>query len=439
MKLYHNIKWMLAGLILMTAAACKTNIDVPKPSSGSADFSKYIAVGNSLTSGYADGGLYLYSQKNSFPSIIAQQMKMVGGGEFNQPLFDDAHANGSGYLSLTGFNPNGTPILTPVTSNLAYRDTQGHFIKYSGDIENLGIPGMRLDLGAAAPTFSALNPYFERLLPDAQVGNTTYLNFVSGRNHTFFSCWLGNNDVLGWATGGGVVNNDPTKVLTSKANFTALYSLFINTLTAQGQKGVVATIPDVTAIPFFNTVTIPALLAAVQAANPAVQAIFINTNNGPRVGTANDLIILTFQTSLLGKPTPADPNRNIPANPYPYGLDPRNPISNDQVLDKDEVATAQDYVNSYNTSIKAIAASKGLAVFDAYAFLNQFKAKGTVIDGVAVNSSYIKGNIFSLDGVHLTPMGYAIAANGFIKSINDTYGSTIPMVSIANYGQVKFP
>ncbi|MBD3750589.1 MAG: G-D-S-L family lipolytic protein [Sphingobacteriales bacterium] len=432
MKLYHNIKWMLAGLILMTAAACKTNIDTPKPSSGSADFSKYIAVGNSLTSGYADGGLYLYGQQNSFPSIIAQQMKLAGGGEFNQPLFDDAHANGSGYLSLTGFNPNGTPILTPVTSNLAYRDAQGHLIKYSGDIENLGIPGMRLDLGVAAPTFSALNPFFERLLPDAQVGNTTYLSFASGRNHTFFSLWLGNNDVLGWATNGGVINNDPTKVLTSKANFAGLYATFVNTLTAQGQKGVVATIPDVTAIPYFNTVTVAAINAGLKA-NPQTAAYSLvisaldpaSGQHVPRLATPQDLLFLTFNTASLGV--------------NGYGLSPLNPIKDEQVLDKDEVAIAQDYVASYNTSIKAIATSKGLAVFDAYAFLNQFKGKGTVIDGVSVNSSYIRGNIFSLDGVHLTPMGYAIAANGFIKSINETYGSNIPSVAIANYSQVKFP
>ncbi|MBK0382830.1 G-D-S-L family lipolytic protein [Pedobacter sp. SD-b] len=431
MKKYNSLKLLLAGLILITAA-CDTKIDAPTLSKGSADFTKYIAVGNSLTSGYADGGLYLDGQLNSFPSIIAKQMKLVGGGAFNQSLFDDAHSNGSGYLSLGGFNPNGTPILNQVTDKLAYRDAMGHFIKFTGDIENLGIPGMRLDLGAAAPTFSALNPYFERLLPDAQVGNTTYLNFIAGRSHTFFSFWLGNNDVLGWATNGGVVNNDPTKALTSKANFTNLYSAFIGTLTAQGQKGVVATIPDVTAIPYFNTVTVSAINAGLKA-NPqtANYSLVINALNpatglhSPRLATSADLIILTFNTASIGV--------------NGYGLSPLNPIKDEQVLDKDEVAIAKDYVNSYNTSIKTIAAAKGLAVFDAYAFLNQFKGAGISVDGVAASSSYISGNVFSLDGVHLTPFGYAIAANGFINSINSTYGSTIPTVNTADYRFVKFP
>jgi hypothetical protein len=74
-----------------------------KPAKARADFTRYIAVGNSLTAGYADGGLYLEGQQNSYPSIIAKQMAAVGGGKFTQPLFTEAQANGSGYLKLTGF------------------------------------------------------------------------------------------------------------------------------------------------------------------------------------------------------------------------------------------------------------------------------------------------------------------------------------------------
>jgi hypothetical protein len=49
-------------------------------------FTKYVALGNSLTSGYRDGALYLDGQNESYPSMIAQQMKLAGGGEFSQPL-----------------------------------------------------------------------------------------------------------------------------------------------------------------------------------------------------------------------------------------------------------------------------------------------------------------------------------------------------------------
>ena len=34
-----------------------------------------------------------------------------------------------------------------------------------------------------------------------------------------------------------------------------------------------------------------------------------------------------------------------------------------------------------------------------------------------VNGDYLTGGAFSLDGIHLTPRGYAIVANGFIETI----------------------
>jgi len=415
--------------VILFAAACKPDIDTAVgTSAGQANFSKYIAVGNSLTSGFADGGLYLEGQKVAYPNLVAAQMATVGGGSFTSPFFTDAQANGSGYLNLSAL-VNGTPTLTNVTSNLAYRDAAGHLAKYTGEVQNLGIPGMRVDLAFAAP-FGAANPYLERLLTDAQVGTVSYFQFIQGRNHTFFSLWLGNNDALGYATNGGVTT-DATNVLTDKSTFALLYSNLVNSLTAGGQKGVVATIPDVTAIPYFNTVTIAALLNAAKAINPAAAAIYIQTGTGAvRAATADDLIRLPFQSSgLFGVPN---------ASGLPYGLHPLNPIANNWVLDKDEIVKVKDYVLSYNSTIKSLADSKGLAIADTYTYLNQVKT-GIVLQGVGINSGFITGGAFSLDGVHLTPRGNAVIANVFIDAINGKYGSNIPTVDITQYRGVKFP
>ncbi len=410
--------------VLLFAASCKPEIDTPAgTSAGQANFGKYISVGNSLTAGFADGGLYLEGQKVAYPNLLAAQMASVGGGTFTSPFFADAQANGSGYLNLSAL-VNGSPTLSNVTTNLAYRDAT-HLAKYSGEIQNLGVPGMRVDLAFAAP-YSAANMYMERLLTDSQVGTTTYFQFIQGRNHTFFSLWLGNNDALGWATNGGVTT-DATNVLTDKATFSMLFSNLVNALTAGGQKGVVGTIPDVTAVPYFNTVTVPALLAAAKAINPAAVAVFIQTATGVRAATSEDLIRLPFQSAgLFGTGT------------IPYGLDPRNPIANNWVLDKDEVARVKDYVNSYNSTIKSLANSKGLAIADTYTYLNLVKA-GVAIQGININSAFITGGAFSLDGVHLTPRGNAVIANVFIDAINGKYASTIPTIDITKYRGVKFP
>ena len=437
MKTNKLFIFLLSGALLF-AAACRPTVQTPTPTHGTADFTRFIAVGNSLTAGYADGGLYLNGQLNSYPSIIAKQMTAVGGGSFTQPLFTSDQANGSGYEQLAGFNADGTPNIVPVTTNLAIRGSvtvPGFgavtlYTKYTGDLNNYGVPGIKLQQITYAP-YGNLNGYFERLLPgNAPTNNTDYLDFVMSKPFTFFSNWLGNNDALLYATSGGAGD-----VLTDVPTFTALNTLLISTLTSTGAKGVVATIPDVTSIPYFNTVTVPIVLATVQKANPAVQALYINalvsgTTYAPRAATAADLIVLTFPTSKIGVPN---------ASGYPYGLHPLNPIENQYVLDANEVALTKTAVTAFNSTIVSTAASKGLAVFDAYTFLNNIKQYGFVTDGLTLTSNYISGGIFSLDGVHLTPRGYSIVANEFIKAINNTYGSNIPLANVASYTGIKFP
>ena len=439
-------KYIYISVALALFAGCKPNFESPKKSAGTADFTRYISVGNSLTAGYADNGLYLEGQQNSYPSIIAQQMAKVGGGAFTQPLFTEAQANGSTYLKLTGFNDNGTPITATVTENNAVRGqitvpgfgTVTLLTKYSGDLNNYGVPGIKLQQITYAP-YGNLNPYFERLLPgNAPTNNTSYLDFVTEKDFTFFTDWLGNNDALGYATSGGAAD-----ALTDKTQFAQLYNLSIAKLTAKGAKGVVATIPDVTSVPYFTTVSIPVILATVQKANSQVQALYIsartsadinNTAYASRAATAADLVVLTFPTAKIGTPVTVAPGVQVP-----YGLHPAAPIENQYVLDNNEVSLVKGYVDDYNKTIKSVAATKGLAVFDAYTFLNNVKAHGLLVDGVSLSSSFISGGIFSLDGVHLTPRGYAIVANEFIKSINSTYGSSIPAVNVGQYRGVKFP
>ena len=411
--------------------ACKNDDHLPTiPSQGTADFSRYIALGNSLTAGYADGGLFLAGQLNSYPSMIAQQMKLAAGGDFYQPLFADAESNGSGYLKYGGLSSTGSPILTPVATKLAVRGTATIsgisvtlYNKYSGNNNNYGVPGIKLQHILFAP-YGNLNGYFERLLPGvAGTNTTTYLDYATASPFSFFTNWLGNNDVLGYGTSGGVGD-----VLTPKADFSTLYQTLINKLTEKGAKGAVATIPDVTAIPFLTTVKISDLLAGVKKVNPAVTDIYIQTAAGARAATSEDLVNLTFPTSMLGVPN---------GSSIPYGLHPLNPIESKYILDKTEIALAQEYILSYNSAIKSVAEAKGLAVFDAYTFFNNGK-NGFIYDGVTLNASYISGKVFSLDGVHLTPMGYAVIADEFIKVINQKYGSTLTPVRLGNYSFLRF-
>jgi hypothetical protein len=431
-----NPKFIFKSILVVAVvamASCKPEFKDVTPSKGTADFTRYIAIGNSLTSGFADGGLYLEGQQNSFPEMIATQMKTVGGGEFYSSFFNASQADGSGYIRIKSFSASGLPVTENVANNLAVRGqiaVPGFgnvtlYTKYTGDLNNYGVPGIKL-ANITYALYGNLNGYFERLLPGASPTNTTtYLSFITAKPWTFFSMWLGNNDILGYATSGGAGD-----VPTDKAVFTSLYNTAATELTKTGAKGVVATIPDVLGTPYFNTVTLASLLTAVKVSAPTVTALYIRTGTGTvRAATAQDYFVLTLgSANVIGVPTAG----------LPYGLHPGNPIESKYVLDQAEAAVVNDYVNAYNTTIKSVAAARGLAVMDAYALLKEYGA-GKVVNGANVSAAYITGNLFSLDGIHLTPMGYAIVANAFIKSINTQYGSSIPIVDITKYRGVKFP
>lgn len=428
--------WAYAVSILSFTACDKDITTPPINNSGTADFSRYIAVGNSITSGYADGGLYLAGQQVSFPNLLAGQMKLAGGGTFTSPLFSTDQANGSGYLKLTGYNTDGTPNIVSVTDNLAIRGQTTIsgipvtlYTKYTGDLNNYGVPEIRLS-NITDPLYGNFNGFYERLLPGNAGSNTTaYLDFVTAKPFTFFSCWLGNNDILSYATSDGTsAANAPT----DKTTFATLYNTAITTLTKSGAKGVVATIPDVTVIPFFHYITVQALVAAAQKVSPVfttlyIQALDASGNYITRAATNADDIMLTFSPSQLGA--------TVNGLPY-YGLSPANPLLSKEVLDVNEIAKVQDYVSSYNSAIKAAAATKGLAVFDTYALLNQLKT-GITQDGVSINTNFISGGFFSLDGVHFTPRGNAYVADEIIKVINAQYGSNVPALNISSYNTVK--
>ena len=95
-------------------------------------------------------------------------------------------------------------------------------------------------------------------------------------------------------------------------------------------------------------------------------------------------------------------------------------------------------IDQYNKKILEVAKSRDLAVADIHAFLNKVK-NGYVYNGIVISNKYITGNVFSLDGVHLTPMGYAIMANIFIDAINTKYGTQLDKVDAIQYRGVKMP
>ena len=282
------------------------------------------------------------------------------------------------------------------------------------------------------------NPYFARFATSA---TASVVADAMAKQPTFFSLWIGNNDVLGYATSGGAGDT-----ITGQATFGYVMNGIVATLTSGGAKGAIANIPDVTSIPFFTTVPPNGYVLTQE------QADILNENLGPlgfsyQAG-ANYFIIsdanapLGFRQMVEGELLTLKVPQDSLKCAYWGGFNPAIlapvPIPGQFVLTLDEIAKIEAATDGYNQTIQALAGQYDLALVDMNAEFNNVKA-GVVNDGVSLSANFITGNAFSLDGVHGTQMGYAHVANTFIHAINAKYGSSLPTVSLTNYPANDIP
>ena len=255
-----NFKWLF--LVAATFIACESDDEtttvVEEPlTAGSADFSKFVSVGNSLTAGFSDGALFKDGQSGSYTNILAQEFAKVGGGEFKIPFMAD---------NIGGFSISGNQAPSPLGVRKIFNGcgpadvsglsgtVLGASIAASGPYNNAGVPGAKC-IHLLIPGYATANPYFGRIATNP---TQTVLNYATSQTPTFFTLWIGNNDVLGYALNGGDATLDQ---ITPSAGgpgvgFDASYNAIADGLTATGAKGVVANIPYVTSIPMFTTIPV---------------------------------------------------------------------------------------------------------------------------------------------------------------------------------------
>ncbi len=498
----NTIKYL--AVLALGIIACEPEFDTPIDdegvySSGEADFSKFVSVGNSLTAGFADGGLYITGQENSFPNILSQQFALVGGGEFTQPLM----ADNTGGMLIPGadalpnrfvlvFDADGAAV-GPARLSGTPTTSAANNINTGSSFGNLGVPGAKsYHLGFEG--YAALNPYFGRFASGA---NATVIGDAVGQSPTFFTLWIGNNDILSYATSGGVgVDHNVTGEMnpanygaddiTNNEAFDGVYRQLVGALTSGGAKGALLNLPDVTSLPFFTTV--PANAIPLDAATAAfLNARFeayntqilpglaqfglitmtevterqINFVAGQNFVTITDEALTDISMAIQGPPFNLDPQtasvlsqlrQATPQDLIPLtssgniGVDLIGdgsavtgvsvPLGDKDVLTVAEQEAISNAQTAYNTTIREVAEAIGLAFVDVKSVLAQAADGGIPFDGGLITSTFASGGGFSLDGLHPTPRAHALVTNLVIEAIEATYGATLPVVNPGDFGTV---
>lgn len=403
-------KWIAASALVLAFAT---------PASaqrGSADFTRYVALGDSFGAGFSNGSLVISHQQYSVPATIARQ---AGAPDFQQPLISQPGIPAE--LELVSINP---VIIRPKST------TNGHplNLQLPRPYSNLSVPGFRVgdvlrNTGASAESGVMAQIILRGIAPAADQ--------ALALNPTFITVWIGGNDVLGAILGG------TPAAITPIESFRADYAALLDKLIAGAPNAgiVTAGLPDISAIPFSNL--IPPVLV-----NPATGQPVLGPDGNP-----------IFLFAELGDGTvgllPPGSRVNLPAAELlasGFGIPPTlaqlppfnqlpnagRPLPDSVVLTPTEWATIHAHRAAIDSAIKEAAAARNIPVVNLDRFFSEM-VEGVEWAGIELNTSFLTGGIISYDGFHFTDIGYTLMANEFIRTINEAYNREIPMASLAPF------
>jgi hypothetical protein len=267
-------------------------------SKGSADFTNFVAIGNSFVAGVQGGALFTEGQNSSLPALMNKQFECVGASaDFDQP---DINAElgynlfvtqpfltggptnpilGKLALEYTGETDCGTDdaSVLPVPQAYAVGNLEAlpnptynpGFIYGNGstkpDLNNFGVPAVLLgqSISTATGNWGAtsdprFSPFYARMEYPGN-GSATMVGDVIEASPTFFLFWLGLDDFFLHAAYGADPAKAPLTSATSGApygfNFQYPYSISLLMDSDPDLKGVVGNFPDIFKMPHFTAVS----------------------------------------------------------------------------------------------------------------------------------------------------------------------------------------
>ena len=407
---------------------------------GSADFKTFVAIGDSYGAGYNAGSMNANHQVFGWPAVVARQVGLTicqptaaaTDPCFALPLISLPGLPG-GELVLAIVNGAATPVPVPGSGAPLMAG-------FGRPYNNLSVPGYTvgavLALKGSEPT-SGLGQVVLR-------GLGTEVDQAIAQNPTFIAVWIGGNDFL------GAVSQGKPSLLTPAATFTTQYNAMLDKLIAAAPNAgmVIGSLPaNFAATPL--TGMLPGILL-----NPATgQPVIINGATVPLIadlggGVIGPLppgsIVLLSALSALRQGYGIPPAfKAVP----PFSALPHvgEPLTDEQTITPAEQLAFGARLAEFNATITSAAQTRNIPVadikglFDTFAATTGTSAKPLVFGPFSITNTYATGGLFSLDGVHLTDLGYILFANEYIKAINRGYGIEIPLASISQVFQNNDP
>jgi len=402
---------------LAAAVLVVTLVAVPTfAARGSANFTKFVAIGDSYGAGIESGSLNERHQQFSWPAVIARQ---VGAPDFQIPL-----------VSFPGIGPelqlqSLTGVITPAAGQ-----GQPLNLNLARPYNNLSIPGATVTdvitlTGKESPTSTA-KTFAQFILR----GLGTEVQQAIAQQPTFIAIWIGGNDGLGAVLGG------TPALLTPVETFRTSYNAMLDQLVAGAPNAgiVVGNLPNnISSIPYLTTV--PPVIVNPSTRQPILGPdgnpifLFADLGGGQLGQLPPGSRVAITATTALGQGFGIPPTlKNVP----PFSSLPHagEPLADNLVLTPTEINAIQTRADEFNNIITTAASARNIPVADIKGLFDRVRGGQLFVGPFNIKSDFISGGFFSLDGFHASDLGYILFANEYIKTINANYDTNIPLASI---------
>lgn len=483
---------LLYIIIILLSWACTYEFPYTEviDDNGSADFSKFVCIGDNYTSGFMDGALFREGQINSVGSMLARQVSDTTGENlvqatianengYNYFLSDTANVYGKLIRTYTSLSDN-DPIIIALPGELP--------TDYTGDknlLTDFSIPFLKSYQFDQAALSS--NLYYNRISADP--GSSTLISQISSSSPSFFVLWEGMYDALHYSVSGAMGDANPPSDpdllndldLTPEDVFENSIRQMISTLLSNPHtKGVVVNLPSFDDLPFFyfyqyDFITLAGSEKGVaqQFYNEFNQAVTLHNqipgneprpyisfnDNGETLYPQPIVVIdnlLPDGVDLYGDPLPKyrqlQPGEmvllSLPFDQVEDGLGTIIPIEKMYYLNSIEISNLRQTIERYNEILSEIVNenSDRLALADINTPIKELAATGRVDswgipdsfqhfyqNGLPIEANLSMNSIFSLDGLHFNQRGNAYVANLIIAATNNHFGSNISFIDINQY------
>jgi len=402
------------------------------PAMAQVDFTRYVALGDSLTAGYASGSSMDYYQQRAYPQLLATQ----ANGSFLQGPFIAP----PGYPSMMVLN--GLPLsigpsdMPPPYDPEVPESILNYFYNLALEepYQNLGIVGATTyDLltrtGNAIELYGGNfeNVRYDMVLRIPQQPNpadpTELIDYTAmvaaiGQQPTFLTAWAGSNDVLG-----AVLAATPLDgvTMTPLDAFAQIYATFIGGLATSLPNTDIVVLnifSDARWIPFTTTLPI-----AVDVSG--VGTVALMGEDGPL--EAGDYLTLAGGSLLqqgYGLPIAGSP-------PLPEDLDLGTGAPG-VILRAAEIEIINERLAAVNGIIADVTAQfPNVHLFDITPLFTELvNGSFRTFGDIELSTDFLTGGIFSYDGFHPQNVGQAVLAGALIDYINDEFNDNIPQLNM---------